>query len=77
MNDKLVSPQYDSDTMLAYIDILGFKKLLKNEQLPYIVEMIENILKADNSQSYTEMLEIKTNLIIKFSWKLLFFLFRA
>ena len=63
MNDKEMTPKYDSDTILAYIDILGFKKLLNNEELPHIVEMVENILKADNSQSYNGMLEIKTNLI--------------
>lgn len=63
MKENQLSPQYTSDTMLAYIDILGFKKLLENEPLSNIVEIIENILKVDNSSSYAEMLKIKTNLI--------------
>lgn len=63
MIDKIKNPEYTPDTMLAFIDILGFKELLDNKGLPEIVETIENILNTDNSPEYVKMLKIKTELI--------------
>lgn len=63
MQSKTGIPEYDSDTMLAYIDILGFKGFLEKKELPELVNMIEIILEADNSSSYDKMLSIETKLI--------------
>lgn len=57
------NPAYDADTMLAFIDILGFKKLLSKKTLPQIVNIINDIKQVDNSSEYSKMLTINTKLI--------------
>lgn len=54
---------YDADTMLAFIDILGFKELLKEKTLAQIVNIIDDIKQLDNSIKYSKMLTINTKLI--------------
>jgi hypothetical protein len=44
---------YSSDTMLAFIDILGFKKMLEEKPLNKILEIINSILHFDNSADYS------------------------
>lgn len=63
MSNLTVEHSYDTETMLAYIDILGFKKFLETKPLPQIVKIMKGILKADNSSAYAGMLDIKTTLI--------------
>jgi hypothetical protein len=63
MEENSNIPQYTTETMLAYLDILGFTEFLKDKPLPQLVEIIENILRADNCSSYVKMLKINTKLI--------------
>lgn len=57
-------PTYTSDTMVAFIDILGFKRILSLKPLPEIVDIVNSILHFDNSVEYIKMLPtLKTKLI--------------
>jgi hypothetical protein len=57
-------PAYTSDTMLAFIDILGFKQMLSKKSLPEILETVKSILHFDNSADYSKMLPtLQTKLI--------------
>lgn len=57
-------PTYASDTILAFIDILGFKRILDNKSLPEIVDIVNGILHFNNSGDYIKILPtIKTKLI--------------
>lgn len=57
-------PAYESDTTLAFIDILGFKRILSDKALPEIVDIINSILDFNNSEAYEKMLpSLKTKLI--------------
>lgn len=57
-------PTYSSETTLAFIDILGFKKMLSDKTLPEILDIINSIIHFDNSADYKLMLPtLKTKLI--------------
>jgi hypothetical protein len=65
MQEKMVNiPAYESDTTFAFIDILGFKRILSEKPLPEILEIVNSILHFDNSREYNNMLPtLKTKLI--------------
>lgn len=57
-------PIYSSGTTLAFIDILGFRKLLLEKTLSEIVEIVKSILNFNDSSDYEQMLpSLKTKLI--------------
>jgi len=57
-----INPEY-KNTMLAFIDILGFKEWLKQKKLPEIVTTIVAILKTVTQKINHGNFEIKTKLI--------------
>ncbi len=61
---EMSTPTYQSNTMLAFVDILGFKNILSKKTLQEILDITNSILQADNSPDYLEMLPtLKTKLI--------------
>lgn len=54
---------YVPNTLMAFVDVLGFVPWLESKSLQEIVETMNDILSFDNSAEYSEMACIQTKLI--------------